>query len=473
MRKINLSVLLFLIAVLSVAQGRNSICRLGFTYEISGNPHWGLNKPVVNRVTPYSPAESAGIKVDDIIEEIDGIPIAQIAVDEIPMLLNPSGNNEVVIGVRNMTSPLKKVLISKQCKPQNAISEDQLASAYNMYSLETTTEREFICPFTTTTTEDAFDFDQIKTFSFAPIEESNRNLETVINGVVEKVLIEKGLKVDNDQPDMLIESYYMFNANPNYVGENKILVDKEASFRYDFTQNKMVKLPFLSYFAAEAEAAYLLQLGLRFIDQRELPGRVLWECIANEKLEEPFRLEEYALLHIPLMFMQYPYVKYGQYLPISVNKKSYNYTGISYNIDRLEQVLDVDRSSPAYAAGIRPGDIIERIGSNAMNHSAEAFSDGYKKFIEKTMIYRDPETIYTDINGFRYCMYWDTNKYPLVTTAIEKSEFRTAFSYLYYFTPYVNPAGNNACTFHIARGKNKMEVIIRPTIRTELTIGIN
>ena len=43
---------------------------------------------------------------------------------------------------------------------------------------------------------------------------------------------------------------------------------------------------------------------------------------------------------------------------------------------------------------------------------------------------------------------------------------------LYYFAPYINPSGNNACTFNIKRGKTKLEVIIRPTIRSEVTVEI-
>ena len=59
------------------------------------------------------------------------------------------------------------------------------------------------------------------------------------------------------------------------------------------------------------------------------------------------------------MCMQYPYTKYGRNVPFKVSKKTYNYTGISYDIDKLDQVVDVDRNSPD-AAGIRPRDIIER-----------------------------------------------------------------------------------------------------------------
>ena len=172
------------------------------------------------------------------------------------------------------------------------------------------------------------------------------------------------------------------------------------------------------------------------------------------------------------MLMQYPYVKYGRNVQYKVNQKTYNYTGICYDIDRLELITDVDRNSPAYASGLRPRDVIEKINDNKMNYSAEEFTAGYKNFISKTMKFRDPKTQFTDANGFKRCMFWDTFQYPQVADALQKSGNVGGFSYLYYYAPYVNPTGNNACTFEIKRGKNKMEMIVRPTIRREITVEI-
>lgn len=164
-------------------------------------------------------------------------------------------------------------------------------------------------------------------------------------------MTKKGLTVDIAKPDLLIQTFYFFDKNPNYLGANKVLVEKEPTYRYNFSHSKMEKFPFLNYAAAEAEAEYLLQFGIRIIDQKDIPGRVLWECEANELLEDSYRLDEYARVHVPLMCMQYPYTKYGRNVPFKVSKKTYNYTGISYDIDKLDQVVDVDRNSPAYAAG--------------------------------------------------------------------------------------------------------------------------
>lgn len=199
------------------------------------------------------------------------------------------------------------------------------------------------------------------------------------------------MTVDTNRPDIIVQTFYFFDKNPNYKGANKILIEKEPIYRYNFNHSKMETFPFLNSMSAEAEAEYLLQFGFRLIDQRDVPGRILWECEANELLEDSYRLDEYARIHAPLMCMQYPYVKYQRNVPFKVNQKTYNYTGLSYDIDHMEQIADVDKNSPAYAAGLRPRDIVEKINDQKMNHTAEEFSAAYKGFITNTMKYRDPK----------------------------------------------------------------------------------
>ena len=254
MRSVILSTLLLVLAVCTVsAQNRNtSICRLGFTYDISQSKNWGNNKPVIKSVIPYSSAEQAGIKKYDVIEEINGVPVTEISVDEIPQLLNPAGRNDVLLTISNLSSPSKQVLVKKDCKKSNAITEDQLASAYAMYSLETTNEQEFVCPFKTTVTSDGVDFGNFQTFAFSTIDENNRKLETVINECIENELTKKGLTVDIAKPDLLIQTFYFFDKNPNYLGANKVLVEKEPTYRYNFSHSKMEKFQLLNYVSAEA-----------------------------------------------------------------------------------------------------------------------------------------------------------------------------------------------------------------------------
>lgn len=453
-------------------QKNETICRLGFDYDISQSRNWGYNQLVVTKVYPYSSAELAGLKKFDIIDTINGIDVRTISDGEIEQLLNPAGQSEVVMTVKNLAHDSRQILIKKDCKKSLSISEDQLASAFSMYSLETTKEVDFTCPFKTTVTKDTVSFSQFKTFAFSPIDENNRELEEKINENIKNELTKKGMTMDVVQPDILIQTYYYFDKNPNYVGTNKIVVKKEAVYRYNLAHNKVEKFPFLASNTSESEAEYLLQFGIRLIDQKIQPGRVLWECESNELMETAYSLNDYAQAHTPLMFMQYPYVKYSLNVPYHISMKSYNYTGISYDINRLELISEVKRNSPAYEVGIRAKDVVEKIGRNKMGYTSEEFSKAYKQFITKTLSYRDPKTIFTDSNGFKYCMLWDVFKYPQVADAINEPDNLGAFSYLYFFTPYINPTGNNACTFVIRRGKEKKEVVIRPTIHTETTIEV-
>jgi hypothetical protein len=472
-KAVTLTVALFVSAVCLAQSANRLVCRLGFSYEMSRNVNWGLDRPVITGIIPYSSAESAGLKQGDVIDAIDGIPLSSVTGKEIPQLLNRADRNEVELTVRTIANPGKKMLVRKECKKINIITEDQLALAFNMYSLETTTERRFVCPFKTTVTADTVDLGRFRSYAFAAIDENNRELENVINEYIHKELMRKGFIMDTENPDILVHTFYYFDKNPDYRGVNRVRMEKEPPvFRYDLSYNRMEQLPFLHPSSGRAEAGYLLQFGIRLVDQKEVSGRVLWECEANEWLEQAYRLEDYARIHVPLMCMQYPYVKYTRNVPFTVDKKTYNYTGIRYDVDRLELVSDVDRNSPAYAAGIRTGDVIERIGRNRMKYTPEQFSEAYRRFVANTLEFRNPKTLFTDAKGFRYCMYWDELKYTEVSDAIYKSDYLTAFSYLYYFTPYVNPSGNNACVFHIQRGREKREVTIRPTIRTELTIEV-
>lgn len=137
MKRAILSVLLLFAFLTGFAQNRN-ICRLGITYDISQSDHWGKSKPVITSVIPYSPAELAGIKTNDLIIAIDGVQTTDISPEEIGEMLNPAGKNEVLLTIGNLATPAKQVLVKKECKKGNAITEEQLATAFSMHSLETT-----------------------------------------------------------------------------------------------------------------------------------------------------------------------------------------------------------------------------------------------------------------------------------------------------------------------------------------------
>ena len=464
-----------------VAKAQELSCRYGFRYEISNSPNWGKNKLVITSVYAHTPAARAGIKSYDIIEEVEGVPITETVLDDIYLFLNPEGKEVVELTIKNIGDGVRKEKISKECKSLQAISEYQLASAFAMYAVEYAQERVFSCPFITSQTSDPVDFALFKTFDFFDKNDNQPELVKKINGIIIKELTNRGLKHDSNSPDLLVQIYYSRKKNESYKPKTLAKTTKDADkneenhnvFRYDITNDRMVKLPFLPPGTLESEAEFFLKLGVRLEDRKLAPGRIIWESEANELSNESYSIDDFAAIHIPLMFVQYPYVKYGRNVQFHLLKKVYNYTGISYNIDNISEVASVDPFSPAAAAGIKPLDRLDAINNKRMDRTAKQFNAAYHNFIVNTLKYKDVGTRFTDANGFPDCMYWEPLKYPLIVKEFNNKKNLTAFSYLFNYAPFITPSENNVCSFKISRDSEKLEFIIRPEIRSEISIVVD
>jgi hypothetical protein len=461
--------------LVSPAQQTDRNCRLGFSYEFSNQAHWGMNRPVIMKVYPKSPAEMAGIRQNDVIEQINGLNVTDLSPDDVDSLLTDSESFEIELTVSNFSSDARRVPLTKECTSAIALNESQLAEAFAMYSVERTHNRLFICPFVTTATEDTVDFSHFKSFDFTVSEDnSNAKIEETLNETLKAELTAKGLQYNTVKPDFLVHTYYTYRENPNFRRKSRETAEQAPVFRYDITRDRVTKFPFYPSSTPESEAEYLLQLGIRFIDRRIIPGRVLWECEANELMSAPFALNEYALIHIPLMCMQFPYVKYSRNAQFILTKKAYNYTGLSYSINRLNEIAAVDPVSPAWEAGIRPRDVVEQIENKRMDHTSAEFTAAYHRFLALTLKFRDKGSRFTDANGFPDCMYWDPARATQITKAFaDDKRYMTAFSYLYGFEPYINRSGNTSCTFVIRRNGEKMQFTLRPIFSSEKTIELN
>jgi hypothetical protein len=457
------------------AQQGEMRCRLGFSYEFSNNMNWGKDKPVIMKVYPNSPAEKAGVRQNDIIAQINSLKVTDITMDDVDSLLTATEDSHIVLTVCNFSDSERVIPLTKECYSNKSLNESQLADAFSMYSVEDTHDRLFVCPFVTVETENAVDFSQFKTFDFAVTEDAKTTsgIETVINETLKTVLKKKGLSVNALNPDIMIHTYYSFDKNPRFRKKSKETEEQAPVFRYDITRDRVMKFPFYSPATPEAEAEYVLQLGIRFIDRRIVRGRVLWECEANELMSAPYSLEEYAATHIPLMCMQFPYVKYSRNVQFILTKKAYNYTGINYNIYRINEVVSVDAGSPAAVAGILPGDIIEKIEDKRMDYTVPEFTAAYRQFITNTLKYRDRDTRFTDANGFAGRMFWDKFKYNQIAKDFARDNNMTAFSYLYAFQPYINPTRSTSCAFDIRRNGERIRIVVRPVFYSEKTIELN
>jgi len=446
-----------------------SICRLGFAFEISTHSAWGANKPVVLNVTPNSSAAVNGIQVFDIIEEINGKKTENQTIGTINEWLQ-SNQEKLTLTVSNLKRTNRNVTLTKLCTPANALNEKDLASIYAFYSLEDAQTQMFACPFKVSSATSGVNLESYKTFGFAPVDKSNQKLEEIINASIRAVLEEKGLKFVQNNPDLIINTYYSFNKNPNYDKNNTFNLPTE--YRYDFASQKMVLLPiYYNPLIDSKQAEYLLNFGIRFADRKHLTDNKLstvWECEANELIQSGnYTLEKYAVIHIPLILMQYPYVKSNGTVKFYYSHLKYNYTGINYNIDKLKEIANIDRLSPASKSELQIGDKILKINNIKFNDNPKSADSNYKQFIYKTMKLRDPKTQYTNANGFTKCMFWDKFKYAEINQEFMKSDYNTTFSYLFYFEPYINLSGTNIITFLVERDKKKIEVKIKPVIETE------
>lgn len=474
MRQLLFIIAVFCISITANAQGDVS-CRYGFSYEISNDPHWGKDKPVITSVYPNSPAERAGIKPYDIITAVEGVPVMENVLDDIHLFLNPEGKEIVELTIKNVLENERKIKIKKECKSTYSIPEEQLATAFGMYAVEYTHERLFSCPFVTTQTKDPVDFSQFKSFDFFGGNDNQPELAKKINELIKKELTNRGLKHDPVKPDLTVQIYYSFNKNPNYKPKTTKKNEEEEPgfvYRYDTGRDRMAKLPFLPPGTIETEAEYILKLGFRLEDRKLEKGRIIWECEANELLNESYSLEDFAFVHIPLMTMQYPYMKYGRNVQYRLSKKKYNYTGINYNIENISEIASVDPYSPAAKAGIQPFDKLDAIEDKRMDRTSQQFTSAYRQFLVNTLKLRNENTRFTDANGFPDCMYWDELKYPQVVKEFNNKKNLTAFSYLFKYAPFINPSGNNTCSFKLRRGKEKLEYILRPEIRSEITVVV-
>jgi len=446
MKRISL-ILFFISAVFTGMYAQRSLpgakqyCDLGITFEISNNPSWGYGEPVITSVQPFSPAEKAGLKVSDVIMEVNSTATYLRNFTTIANWLSDATDPEIKLTIRNLDTYFQEYTIQRICKSARSISEFNLATAYSFYSIENTNERAFSLPLKVDPNINV-DFSDYHTFDFIKEGGNVPEMDTYINYQFEKALVARGLKRTSNDPDILIQTYYTYEPNVKY---NPSTFSKNTkTWRYDPELREMVALPILSAEDpnAETKGQYTLELGVRFFDKKYIDKNKLtqiWDCNAREFLTDQFKMEDYAKIHAPLMLLQYPYSSAKSVAKYQVSFKTFNYTGLNYDTRDMTTIIDVDPGSPADLAGIRSGDVVVRINHVKFDSDLEGLENGYRRFIVETMPLRDKRSRFIDANGFPDCMYWQKGNYDAVASAFKKTSLYVPyFSYLYTFERYVS-----------------------------------
>ncbi len=467
MKKLFTSFLFIVYSLLSVtAQG---VCNLGFTFTISKNHNWGINEPVVTKVFPGTPAEKSGLKVNDIILEINGNGTYLKNYDIIKAWFAEE-DKSMNISVRNLKNDFHQMIIDKDCRDKNALSEALLAPVFAFYSLEDVQERSFLMPVKTRIHEKAV-FTNYHTFDFAPSDENSPQIDEQITNIMERNLRKLGLVRNENDPDFIIQTYYSYQKNPGYNPQSPTDSYK-PTWRFDTKNNRLIKVPI--YQPNEPvrtnDVMYNLEFGFRFFDNKyfeDLEDLVLiWESDVVERLSGSLGLVEYLEMNLPLILSQFPYGKDSDIITVEVNHLKYNYTGLNYDMNYLNKIVSVDKDSPAEKAGILPGDIVREIGAIKFSQDPRKITDQYRRFISETMDYRDQRTKYEDIKGNENCMFWNIQSYNKISQAINSNRYNAVFSYLFNFNQYINWETPRSLTIGVERNGKKMDFEVIPLINS-------
>ena len=452
------------------AQTAKDLCNLGITFEISNNRSWGYGEPVILSVEPYSPADKAGLKVDDIIMEVNGEATYLRNFPTVNNWLTDNSTSEIKLTIRNTDTYFKEYSVVRDCSPANALSEYDLSSAYSFYSIENNNERGFSIPLVVDPNK-SINYSDYNTFSFATDNKKSTALDVYVIAEVQKALESRGLVRNDNDPDMVVQTYYSYQPNLkyDYSKTGKSL----KTWRFDPESQKMVQLPIISAEDpnAEAKGEFILELGIRFFDKKLIDKDNLtqiWDCRSREFLSEGFSIEEYTRIHAPLMMMQYPYSNAKSGAKYIVNFKKFNYTGLNYDPTQTGLILSVDKGSPAYLSGVRAGDQITKINNTKFNYTEQELNNGYKRFIIATMDFRDPSTKFINASGFPDCMYWSKANFEEIRKSFSKSFYATSFSYLFAFDKFIS--NTNALNVDYKSGSSNKKIRINPEVQSSVVV---
>ncbi len=443
------------------AAGDEMVCRIGLQYQLSYNEHWGANKPVLISVEPNSPAAKAGLRPGDVIEQIASKPTASMSEVDFDNLLRSAGGQELVVS--NLSGKNKSVVLDRECRSRFMLSEKQLSESFSFYSMKDASQRRIVRPYKVTTASKS-DFSNLRTFAFAAPDPQNAAIDKAIYAEVAKYLKSMGMKETVSDPDLTIDSYYLLDKNQLFTGAKSEIA--QQTWQYNPASRSMELKPIMPIGTRDSYAPYVLQLGVRLINARNTL-QVYWQCEANEFLSEPMSLEEYARLNVPLMMMEFPFIRYRENPSYRLTSNRYFYTGLHYQASDLASITYVDPSSPAAKAGLRAGDRLISINGVSMQHSSEEFSKAYKEFIKKTLRYRNESDVFTDVNGLSGCRYWNLNYEKKIAKQMGNEKYLPAFAYLFFFRSYVNPLQITTCVFQVLRDGRLEAIIVQPILRDD------
>ncbi len=456
-----LTLLLLLSIAILPAQDYDRTCYFGFSFEFSTNSRWGYGEPVITKVDPYSNAEKAGLKAGDIIMEVNGKATYLRHHELINSWIFDNSSREVSFTIRNLNNTFKEVRLSRYCRNTNAITEDELADWYSLYSVEGNNTQHFSIPMKVEAYSEV-DFSDYYTYDFIFKNKKTTEMDDYIVHQIEKGLNRRGLSRNVNDPDILIQIYYSYDPNKDFDSSNE---SKIGQRRFDIDLQRMVVVPVDTAKNPNLSAIKgFVDFGIQFFEKKYIsPGKMtqIWNVELHENITGG-TFESYCQMHVPLMIDAYPYQVPTEKMNYSVDFKEYNYTGIIYSRDDLCTIDNVDEGSPAFLAGVRAGDKVIKVNGIPFANSEFESKSAYSDFVDETMAFRDVSAgFYNDkVKDVSYPWYEDS--YSKVSKEFRKDKYKAGFSYLFSFEKYVNSKNTSEISFVVNRRGYLMTFKVQP-----------
>lgn len=466
-----LSFLLFLGATTLCAQSDNGQwqfdCDLGFNYEISKNPNWGINEPVVTYVKPGSLAQFAGLKINDIIMQVrcdatylrDSILIDKWLKDDSDVLTNQ-------ITIRSLDNYFSEYLFSKTCGSVNRLSEYELASMYEGYSLENSRKEIFTMPIHVAPMNIVeHDYSDYHSFDF---DTQFNNVSPTLETYIEKIFADMGILRNKIDPDFLVKFNFSIvdkdkaitATQTNHIddcGSNKV--------RYNKQTQQMDRFPIADVDTQD----FMQQAGIcfEFVEKKNIDKdnfTTIWKADIIENFTSKVDINHYLDVYIPLILMQFPYTTACDDVTFQADIKQFLYTGIEYDTKDMQTIAELDTYGPAYQAGIYLDNKVLKIQGMELAPSLQMINQNYNSFLNDSQPYRSlvcysPADITSPRN------FWSEDSMTAIQKSFEEKRSNQVFSYLFDFSKYIDPKYDGKIKFEVTNGTTRRTVYVKPELK--------
>ncbi len=390
MKKLLLTALtMTLSTILCFSQISTSIDGLwGFTTQISPD----LQFVKVTKVVPGSLADISGLRVSDIIYQIDNKKVSEIN-DPIGNLNNYS-RSFLKLKVNRLTKiiDIEVPLIQNVSSLDDYLTEGMLYRKLNSItgSISNFDSRYELS--LSLLSDDTRDLTKFKTYDFEYTSTDDPLLEKKISAELGKQLNELGLSRSEVNPNLLILMNFFSGNQEKYTPPQQIIstrIEKLYNWYWGFAS--YIPITESTTVNGYTTVNYLFSLNIKFLDADKIKSSklppIVWQGSLNRisgmklnAIDECKNAFEVLLYQFPLVWNERPKIPtfnqlYDYAAPYSIY---YKYTGIVYDKKDIKTIFDIIPGSPAANAGVKKGDKILSINGNKFQSRYEdVISENY------------------------------------------------------------------------------------------------